>query len=144
MVKEWKNVGRIQGDQGPKGDKGDKGEQGSKGDKGQDAIIEAGENPNGEYIRFENGVQICWGKATFENIEFNESIVPRSVDSYEHDFPKSFSNAPSINVDDTLGNTWCSTSAVDGDPNKFIVRFFSSTGNTAETITIDYMAIGRY
>ena len=52
-------------------------------------LIERGSNANGEYIRFADGTQICWGTDTLTY--FNASSLNKN-----HAFPVSFSAVPSF------------------------------------------------
>lgn len=52
---------------------------------GQGAIVESGTNSNGSYIRYENGVQICW-----HNIEISMSGSPLGTVNWT--LPASFNN----------------------------------------------------
>jgi hypothetical protein len=136
-------------------------------------VIEYGENSNGKYVRFGNGVQICWrtvspsdassvtvnGSGTHwsvGNVFSNDSVVYRTSAGVPVPFPASFSSTP-IGVDG--GNTSSTTGAagydswpvagvrVDTDNLthwSFALRAGYSYGGTINSMTYSLIAIGRW
>ena len=105
------------------------------------AIIQRGSGPNGEFVRFADGTQICWRVATHD---FN------TTGSNTHDFPVSF-------VDDNYSISF-GLSGVDGDEIQAIYTrnlmacvhesgtFRTRSPNGTQDITADIVitAIGRW
>src|SRR5690625_1280725 len=63
--------------------------------KQQAGIAEMGENENGSYIRYENGVQICWNKSdNITSADRSSGALFWGDESFT--FPKKFSETPSV------------------------------------------------
>ena len=61
---------------------------------GESDIVESGSNANGEYVRFSDGTQICWGLIPIPATN-SSGEVHRSEPGY-WDFPVQFSEAPHV------------------------------------------------
>src|SRR5690625_1146133 len=69
--------------------------------KQQSGIAEMGENENGSYIRYENGIQVCWwsragvpvsnSTSTYQGIDFY-----RNSNNIRWDYPKEFTSIPMV------------------------------------------------
>jgi hypothetical protein len=89
-----------------------------------DRINAQGSNSNGDYIRYENGIQICWGG--FANVS-----VPRTIT-----YPVAFSGYPSVGIDrgTMICGNWSSTGC-----NVAMVAGGTSTGQY-----LKWIAIGKW
>ncbi len=103
------------------------------------AVIEAGENALGRYVRFADGTQICTGETTLD-ITQTAGAMFRS-DSVQIDFAVPFSVAP--NCAGSLfsaQNGWLNASAA--DENSWAVCGFSYQSFTGQSASL--VAIGRW
>src|SRR5690606_20283793 len=58
-------------------------------------IVEMGSNSNGEYVRWENGVQVCWRKITgLTTTNTQGNIYGSLIQSWT--YPAAFTSAPSV------------------------------------------------
>jgi hypothetical protein len=100
--------------------------------------VEYGSNANGEYVRYPNGIQVCWfTKSASVSSGYNAAV--------DYTLPASFINgdyAVSSNVNGSTNST-----------DEWFIRAISYSAsilrmhvkmNQATTITIDYVAIGRW
>ena len=58
-----------------------------------------GSSANGDYIKFENGILICWGKKSFTNVNIVDygNGLYRSVSIVFDDFPIAYISQPIVN-----------------------------------------------
>lgn len=104
-------------------------------------IVSSGSNSNGEYFRFENGIQICLGSSSF---------TPTEQDSYQV-MAASFMNTNFAITFNAGNGNWNATEDVEkigcGPSNTGGIRF-RRAGNlsfvTTTAVAISYMAIGRW
>ncbi len=113
------------------------------------AVIERGSNANGDYVRFADGMQICWGTL---DLGYNYGSRMRGTWTY----PASFASVPTVPAPGM-------TSAYSGTPgpneigllqsiaqaSDTIVDLYRSAGGTtnfdpADTYTVRAMAVGRW
>ena len=57
-------------------------------------IVDAGSNENGSWVRFGNGLQICWGSKTFPGEGWSGSGDKRYLTGQSLKFPATFDSAP--------------------------------------------------
>lgn len=59
------------------------------------AVAEVGQNANGSYVRWNNGLQVCWHTITVSSLDIDDlnAGIYRSV-SHNPSYPKEFSNVP--------------------------------------------------
>src|SRR5690625_626453 len=112
--------------------------------KQQSGIAEMGENENGSYIRYENGIQMCWHALLLEDVEIDNSSgsVYRSG-PYTWDFPKSFiDDVVNVSLSSSNLHVWSDTT---GDPvNGAPFRLFSGAERSISSVIVMCMAIGRW
>ena len=62
--------------------------------KQQSGIAEMGENSNGQYIRYENGIQMCWNEVyNDDNTSASGALYQKQI---SFTFPKPFVDIPSV------------------------------------------------
>lgn len=108
------------------------------------AIIARGSNANGEWVRWEDGTQVCWGSKTLTiSTSLNGNIYLMTVNSIL--FPASFISAPvcvlSADYDD-LNLTWANCHAVFSG--SFNMTIYTTVQKTSTQGTIRFLAIGRW
>ena len=114
------------------------------------SLVESGSNENGEYVRWENGLQICWRVVTLE------ANTPPSLDTIRFPLPAVFI-APSDQVHGWInwhGRHSTSDSSARLNASKTIYRFFMQADTASwyftvnETIPVNVqfcvLAIGRW
>lgn len=110
-----------------------------------DTIIERGNNANGEYIKFSNGIQICWKQVTFTNVSMQTwgslyEATMLSLGNYASDFiytPYMFSQL--YETDGYLEAIKGSTKSSFGT-----INIGSPTDGTGRTYQVGLFAIGRW
>ncbi|WP_322883933.1 pyocin knob domain-containing protein [Sinorhizobium medicae] len=112
------------------------------------AIIERGSNANGEYVRFADGTQICWGTGTINvsttlNNHFGSSSGASVTGNALISFPAAFSNTNySVSVFPTFrGFTVLGAYSKNGA--NAAVRMGVS-GSTANDVPYEWSAFGRW
>lgn len=115
-------------------------------------IIETGSNENGNYIKYDNGIMICYNAESFTNVQCTYlwgNIYGNSNDRRNlKNFPQTFISKPicMLRIDDTSGDCWLITNNNIGgasatNPGGWqIGRGSSSTLD----VSISYLAIGRW
>lgn len=108
------------------------------------AIIERGSNANGEYVRYADGTQICWGTApaittpTAAGSGFQSSAIATVT------YPSFFSGAPKVlpagRYAGTGNRAWVTSNAVGASTFSCVAHSFHSNGNCF----VDYTAIGPW
>ena len=108
------------------------------------AIIERGDNANGNYVRWADGTQVCWGNKT---ITLTSSVL-NGIYKMTYDgavFPAAFTDSPacSISVDwSTQDYAWANCHR--RNPGSFNFSVYSLYAFTEKNIGISYLAIGRW
>lgn len=115
-------------------------------------IVETGENSNGKYIKFANGIMLCFGTRNFPSVSINNALgslfyatgAATNLGSY----PATFVNdsiSVSLNASTTTNLTvWIGTTSrttASALPGINLIRHISTTGLN---VTIEYIAIGRW
>ena|SRR5690625_4323891 len=62
--------------------------------KQQSGIAEMGENSNGQYIRYENGIQMCWHEVYNDDDTTSSGSLYQKIINFN--FPKPFTDIPSV------------------------------------------------
>ena len=114
-------------------------------------IVDAGSNDDGSWVRFGNGLQICWhyfGPVTLDIDDLNAGIYRSALQ--EHDFPVPFIESPAIAVSQSTPGTFGTwlvggcTSASTGR-RQWRYRALRNTSGTDVNITyVGMIAIGRW
>ena len=96
------------------------------------------------YIKFADGLMLCWGIQTGTNAENADYFgYCRRTEWITSTFPQTFISAPIVvetcNITGFLGNTE-GTITTTG----FETRILTASNDTGQTYTIDYIAIGRW
>ena len=108
------------------------------------AIIESGSNANGNYVRFADGMQWCWGSKT---ITLTSNVV-NNIHKMTYDgvvFPAAFTDSPacSVSVDwETQSYAWANCHR--RHPGSFNLSVYSIYAFTEKNIGISYLAIGKW
>ena len=107
------------------------------------AVIERGSNGNGEYVRYADGTQICWGTQATSGGHTTASGSLFISSTVTHTFPAAFAGAtPTVGV--TGSNSVTIWGAVDVTGlTAFDMRTYRS-GSSATDYTTRWMAIGRW
>ena len=110
------------------------------------AIIERGDNANGEYIRWADGTQVCWAQMKTLQLSIGGSTVNGDLKRYDVPitFPSAFITAPSVCVSggqNQSGYGW-STAATITSTNAMIRVFAYPT--TITQLLCSWLAIGRW
>jgi len=105
-----------------------------------DTIEEQGEG----YIRYSNGLQICWGNISFTTSSQGWGNLYEGIDTVSQNYPKSFKSAPSV-IAGNNGETYCMIESAYGNnvttPIWCVVRPMAFTN---ANFTINYIAIGLW
>lgn len=107
-------------------------------------IIESGSNANGNYVRFADGTQWCWGSKT---ITLTSNVV-NNIHKMTYDgvvFPAAFTDSPacSVSVDwETQSYAW--TNCHRRHSGSFNLSVYSIYAFTEKNIGISYLAIGKW
>lgn len=112
------------------------------------AVIERGSNANGQYVRFADGMQICW----LENLQLSYSSTAMMAATWTH--PASFSTSPAATAgrrsgggltpsEDELGSTKVAVSATSTTVMLFRVAGMTNFG-PADSTTFSVIATGRW
>lgn len=115
-------------------------------------VFEKGQNENGYYIKFKNGMAICFNSETFSNVPGGNALgnLYRSNSVALKNFPIQFSVPPTVvySLQKTTeigwigtlnGNEYQVTNSRPGNP--IIIK---ATNNNIESVTIGYVAFGQY
>lgn len=106
------------------------------------AIIERGSNANGEYVRYADGTQICYGSLAITNISTATGAVFVSS-GYTWTLPAEFIAAPRYWANPAaFGTTWGGTDS-GSTASSVVVRAFRSVTYTGN-VTMHIIAIGRW
>jgi hypothetical protein len=106
------------------------------------AIIERGENGNGEYIKFADGTMICKNVLSYTAALVALGSLYANTGLELWTFPAEFAERPVVTASDTGSvNVWfhCSAATADAD-----LRVFSYTASITGTRYIDILAVGRW
>jgi len=99
-------------------------------------IVESGSNANGEYVRWGNGFQVCWGTV----------MIPANTGNIEKAMPAAFSGGFSITMTNVYWNTpdiaWSVSDSV-GSTVRVDVRTFQGTNPTVDAYG-RFIAVGRW
>ncbi|OZB38014.1 MAG: hypothetical protein B7X50_11750 [Alishewanella sp. 34-51-39] len=110
------------------------------------AIIERGSNANGEYVRYADGTQICWGRLTFAG---SWRVTTNFVSSTAGDMyfanvsvthPAVFATAPVSVPAVATGPAW----GVRGLSSKTTTSSFQVYSGSAATVEIAFLTVGRW
>ena len=112
-------------------------------------IIDQGSNDNGSYIKWSNGLQICWGSNTFPSEGWTGSGDKRYLTGQSLNFPVTFDSNPSF-----FGTTQdASIAARSAKLANFVARVnvgtsnvtdiaFNGWGTTSNDFILHWLAIG--
>jgi hypothetical protein len=107
-------------------------------------IVDTIEEQGDGYIRYSNGIQICWGKISRTTSSASWGIFQESSENFSENYPKSFISLPAVTAGSD-GNEFCLIEAARGTttrtPDMFAIR---PSEFTNIEFTISYIAIGRW
>jgi len=112
---------------------------------GSSEVAEYGSNANGEYVRFYNGVQVCWGVGpTITSNTLVSAPIYKPSSSTQWDFPAAFSANPRVQINPywVSGDPISFRATTPGDP-LLNSRYFMYGMNGSEA-TPYLFAIGRW
>ena len=117
----------------------------ANGDMAYDShIVDTIEEQGDGYIRYSNGLQICWGNISFTTSSQGWGNLYESIDTVSQNYPKSFKSAPSV-IAGNSGKTYCMIESANGNnvttPIWCVVR---PTAFTNQNFIISYIAIGLW
>jgi len=105
-----------------------------------DTIEEQGDG----YIRYSNGLQICWGNLSFTSSSQGWGNLYEGINTAYQNYPKSFKSTPSVTAGSS-GETYCMIESAYGNnvrtPILCAVRPMAFTNMN---FTISYIAIGLW
>ncbi|OUO89992.1 hypothetical protein B5F39_13895 [Cloacibacillus sp. An23] len=108
------------------------------------AIIGQGSNANGNWVRFADGTQVCWGKTTLAvSTTPHGNVYAMTVNSIA--YPASFVVAPVCVLSSDyydLNITWANCHAVSTDT--FNMTIYTTGQKTNTQGTIQFLAVGRW
>ena len=109
-------------------------------------IVEQGSNENGEYIRWENGLQVCWGSVDIGpiNAAFGNAYISAPA---RWDYPSLFSAHPSVSGVVMLKEGSALAAHISGDGVMYTNRFhfYGTRSSSSSNDYIAYLlAIGRW
>lgn len=106
---------------------------------GSSDIVESGANANGEYVRYSDGTQVCWGSrpVTLESLETGGSfdVYPGICIA---PFPAEFSGG--CVVTGSIENGWASFIGSD----EMLIGSIFSRFPSASALTVHWSAVGRW
>jgi hypothetical protein len=112
-------------------------------------IYEEGSSANGNYIKFTNGILICWNEVTVNNLAINNQsagLFCSSIISPFPNFPVAFKIRPSITVNSYCASqygTFVQKCYPPGTTYVSDLRIYGTWSST-QNVTISYIAIGRW
>ena len=113
--------------------------------------IELGRNENGNWVRWNNGLQVCWhyfGPVTLDINDLNSGVYRSALQT--HAFPVPFIESPAIAVSQsTPGNygTWVTGGCTHLSEGRSQWRYRAFRNTSATNVNITYVgmiAIGRW
>lgn len=104
-------------------------------------VVESGSNANGEYVRFADGTQICWGGDIAASATAAAGSIFRSSGTGLWTFPAAFSSIPGCSASSTdVTSTWANAGGA--TTTTVAVRAYSFASGTGFNIRVS--AIGRW
>lgn len=113
------------------------------------AIYDSGANSNGSYIRYKNGIMICYHSILKSNVAFTKNTSGTYYfinENYEHlydwTYPQQFIGVPKVIT--TVSSSGY-VNACCGNISRTAARVLSTTNyNTSTNITFNMVAIGKW
>lgn len=108
-------------------------------------IYNSGTNSSGSWIKWENGIMICFGKKTFENVDVRNhwGNVFETADKFNFgSFPQEFTDTPSVGFNQIEGGTVYLEAPGTTSTRIADTWFMSPVERSNNTITFTYFAIG--
>src|SRR5690606_2926454 len=112
----------------------------------QSRIVEMGSNSNGTYVRWENGLQVCYATQAFSQVDVSTPIgnVYSSL-AQSWRFPAEFADQNVFadnNIRAATRRLWSNREF--GSTTNYRFWIISGEPHTLGTVTIDFVAIGRW
>jgi len=113
------------------------------------AVMERGSSSNGEYIRFQDGTQICWIRAAIGAVGTNAAIgnIFFSAVLGFNPFPAAFVSPPTVTYSIAAigdGTLWCSAAGDSTATTPSSIYAVSPLNSTKGTVFYGYIAVGRW
>lgn len=109
-------------------------------------IVDVIEEQGNGYIRYSNGLQICWGSISWQSSCSTAWGSLYETSSASESYAKSFVGAPSVSASGVIGKSSAMIDSSIGDttttPMFYLCR--ATASSTISTCTVCYMAIGRW
>lgn len=109
-------------------------------------IVEMGSNSNGEYVRWENGLQVCYATQAFSQVDISTpigNVYSSLVQSWQ--FPAEFADPTMFaanNLRAAVRRLWSNREF--GSTTNYRFWIISGEPHTLSTADIDFVAIGRW
>ena len=111
-----------------------------------EAIAETGSSAQGDWIKFTNGIMVCWYRASSTSAAINTAYGNLYIGSKELTFPQEFSDIPTVLPGEYHWGTsgsWCNISGI--TTTKVTLRGYDNVSRATGTATyLSYLAIGPY
>ena len=108
-------------------------------------VVESGSNDNGSYVRWSNGLQICWGSKTFPGEGWSGSGDKRYLVGQSLTFPVTFDSAPiflGTARDSSVGARSAKLAFFEVGTSKVSDIAFSGWGTISGSFYLHWVAIG--
>lgn len=110
------------------------------------ATVDTIEEQGNGYIRYSNGIQICWGNINWQSACSTAWGLLYETSSASESYAKSFVGVPSVSASGAIGDSSAMIDSNSGNttttPTFFLCR--ATNSSTISTCTVYYMAIGRW
>src|SRR5690606_28110132 len=110
-------------------------------------IVEMGSNANGEYVRWENGLQVVFGEANLGSISLSAHGSVYASPDLAVTLPAAFSTgvyAWHVNSDRGIGNSWAGLgSQAQEQAGSIIFKIYGGIATPVQNHRVSFFAIGR-
>jgi len=108
-------------------------------------IVDAGSNDNGSWVRFGNGLQVCWGSKTFPGEGWTGNENKWYLTGQSLTFPVTFDSAPiflGTTRDSSVGARSAKLAFFDVGTSSVTNIAFNGWGKTSLSFYLHWLAIG--
>ena len=105
-------------------------------------IVESGSNDNGSYVRWSNGLQVCWHYG-MRRVKIASAYGSLYQDYRDYTFPVAFSSIPAVSVGPATWNTGASWGSVrETTLTQVSIRYIDVMSRGWQEMPVGYIAIG--